>query len=108
MAQTTTPNSASSDYKDLSDQVSTLKQDLASISELLTEIGVRRKDETVAAAKERAAYLRERGSDTLTEAQLRAEDMQQQALAAIRNQPGTAIGIAVGIGFLAGLLTSRK
>lgn len=112
MAQTTmtngAPNDAPKDYKDLTDQVATLKKDLAGITDLLGEIGARRKDETIAAARARAAELRARGEDTLTEAQLRAEDMQEQAYAAIRRQPGTAIGIAVGVGFLVGLLTSRK
>ncbi len=108
MAQNTVTNGTSTDYKELSDQIATLKKDIASVTDLLGEIGVRRKNETVAAAKERAEYLRERGSDALTDAQLRAHDAQDQALEAIRRQPGTAIGIAIGVGFLAGFLSSRK
>ncbi len=120
MAQTASTNSVpaeakknmtsgtSTDYKELSDQIATLKKDLAGMTELIGEIGLRRKDETVAAARERAEYLRERGHDALSEAQIRAGDAQEQAFAAIRRQPGTAIGIAAAIGFLAGLMTSRK
>ncbi|MGY9045986.1 hypothetical protein P775_17420 [Puniceibacterium antarcticum] len=108
MAQTTMTNGTSSDYKELSDQIATLKKDLAGITDLLGDIGARRKDETIASAKVRAEHLRDRSSEALSEAQLRAADAQDQALEAIRRQPGTAIGIAVGIGFLAGFLSGRK
>ncbi|WP_186766618.1 DUF883 family protein [Puniceibacterium confluentis] len=111
MAQTTQTNlnnGTSTDYKDLSDQIATLKKDLAGVTELISEIGTRRKDETLAAAKLQAEKLKERGSDALTEAQIRALDAQDQAYDAIRRQPGTAIGIAIGVGFIAGFLSGRK
>lgn len=103
-----TSNDHSKDYTELSEQIATLKGDIASIADLLGDIGARRKDETVTAARERAAEAKDRGAEHLAAAQLRASVAQDEAMDAIRRQPGTAIGLAVGIGFLAGFLTGRK
>lgn len=100
--------SAGRDSEALSDQVSVLRQDLANITELLGEIGVRRKDETVAAARSRMERVRQEGETRWHDAQNKAHETQDELLQAIRRQPGTALGIAVAAGFLAGLLTSRK
>ena len=99
---------AGRDGEALADQVAVLRQDLATITELLGEIGVRRKDETVAAARERMGRFREEGEARWHDVQSKAHETQDELLQAIRRQPGTALGIAVAAGFLAGLLTSRK
>lgn len=99
---------AGRDSEAVSDQLEVLRKDLANITELLGEIGVRRKDETLAAARERLEKLRREGETRYNDARTQAHDMQEQAFDAIRRQPGTAIGIAVAVGFFAGLLTSRK
>ncbi|KMK66110.1 YqjD family protein [Puniceibacterium sp. IMCC21224] len=109
MATTNLSNgTASKDYQELSEQITTLKGDIAGIAELLGEIGVRRKDESIEAARQRAEELRVRGAEHLSQAQQHAAVAQDQAIDAIRRQPGTAVGLAVGIGFLAGFLTGRK
>ncbi|WP_037261883.1 DUF883 family protein [Roseivivax halodurans] len=99
---------AGRDSDALADQVSVLRQDLANITELLGEIGVRRKDETLAAARERMGKVRQEGEARWHDVQTKAHETQDELLEAIRRQPGTALGIAVAAGFLAGLLTSRK
>ncbi|WP_043770725.1 DUF883 family protein [Roseivivax isoporae] len=96
------------DTEALAAQIDTLRNDLSEVTSLLTEMGLRRRDETVAAAKERVDALRREGSERLHDAQRRATDAQDQVLESIRRQPGTAMGIAVAVGFLAGLLTSRR
>ena len=96
------------DAEALMAQIDTLKSDLASITEMLGEIGVRRTDETVSAAKARIEAAKREGEHLYENARDRAEQAQDQALEAIRRQPATAIGIAVGLGFLVGFLTSRK
>ena len=98
----------SSDYDALNDQVKTLKSDLASLTEMLTDIGVRRKDETVEAARARAKRMRAEASDRYDEAVDYANDARDQAFDAVRRQPGTAMAIAVGVGFLAGVLSGRR
>ncbi|SIT10532.1 Membrane-anchored ribosome-binding protein, inhibits growth in stationary phase, ElaB/YqjD/DUF883 family [Roseivivax lentus] len=99
---------AGQDTEALMAQIDTLKADLASITELLGDIGARRTGETLESAKARYASARSEGERLYGEARHRAEDAQDQALEAIRRQPATAIGIAVGLGFLFGFLTSRK
>jgi ElaB/YqjD/DUF883 family membrane-anchored ribosome-binding protein len=100
--------SGSEDYQELSAQIATIKNDIASLTELLGDIGARRKDETVEAAKARAERLRENASAQFSDAQVQASEARDQALDAIRRQPGTSIAVAVGIGFLAGILTGRR
>ena len=85
-----------------------LRTDLAAITDMLGEMGVRRKDETIAAARERMNRMRTEGEARWHQAQAKAYDTQDELLESIRRQPGTAIGIAVAAGFLAGLITSRK
>ncbi|QFS82618.1 hypothetical protein FIU97_07345 [Roseivivax sp. THAF40] len=107
-SSTSTKETDKADTDALKAQIDTLKADLASITDMLGEIGVRRKDETLEAAKARYASARSEGERLYSEARHRAEDAQDQALEAIRRQPATAIGLAVGMGFLFGFLTSRK
>lgn len=96
------------DYDDLSSQISAIKNDIAALTETLGEIGVRRKDETVEAARARAEKLRAQASERYDEARDYASDAREQAFEAVRRQPGTSIAVAVGVGFLAGILTSRR
>jgi ElaB/YqjD/DUF883 family membrane-anchored ribosome-binding protein len=96
------------DSEAIADQIDVLRKDLSAITDLLAEIGVRRKDETLAAARARMESLRAQGETRLTEARVQALDAQEQAFEAIRRQPGMAVGIAAAIGFFAGLLTSRR
>ena len=96
------------DYQELSEQIKTIRSDIASLTELLGEIGARRKDETVEAARARAEKLRASASEHFSDAQAQASEARDQALEAIRRQPATSIALAVGIGFLAGVLTSRR
>lgn len=99
---------AGRDKDALSDQVEVLRRDLASITEILSEMGVRRKDETVAAARARYERMRGEGEARWHDAQNRAHEAQDELLATIRRQPGTALGVAIGAGFLAGLIFGRK
>ncbi|MFZ5965068.1 DUF883 family protein [Thalassococcus sp. BH17M4-6] len=114
MATTTTTaasksaQSPKSDYDELSDQMKTIRSDISSLTELLSEIGVRRKDETLEAARERAKRMRNDASDKFDDARDQANEMRDQALDAVRRQPGTAIAIAVGVGFLAGVFSGRR
>ncbi|MFD1341443.1 hypothetical protein [Litorisediminicola beolgyonensis] len=99
---------AGNDVDALADQMAALKADLASLTDMITEIGVRRKDETVEMARDRIERLRREGRERFDDAQRYAHDTQDQVLESIRRQPGTAVGIAVAVGFLIGLVTSRK
>lgn len=86
---------------DLSDEIATLKADIASLTGTLSEYGKAKGNEAAKTAKEAV-------SDATTAARVKALDAQAQAEDFIRTQPGTALGIAAGIGFLVGLVTSRR
>ena len=97
-----------SDTEALSAQMDVLRNDLAAITDMLGQMGMRRKDETIAAARERMERMRSDGEARWQHAQAKAYETQDELLESIRRQAGTAIGIAVAAGFLAGLITSRK
>ena len=93
---------------DLTDQIDALKTDIASITEILADIGSTKRDEAASKVRATAEDVKARGEKHLSDAQARAEDMGQQAVEAVRQQPAAEVGIAVGVGFLMGFLTSRK
>lgn len=101
MAQPKAVNTASQDAQDnveqLSEQMAILRQDISAISRSLADLGVSTKDAALESARQKAAELRVSG-----------EELGQQAVDAVRQQPAAAVGIAVGVGFLLGFLTGRK
>lgn len=92
----------------LSDQITALKGDIASISQTLTDMGSARRDAVVSEASDKVAHLRKRGEQGLQEAQAKAEELADRATESVRKQPAAAMGIAVGLGFALGYLTGRK
>ncbi len=75
---------------DLAAQIDTLKSDLSKLTHTLADFGVAKTEAATASAKMKA-----------TEAQLQAEDF-------VRTQPATSIGLAAGLGFLVGMIASRR
>ena len=96
------------DIEQLSEQIATLKQDIASISQTISGLGGSTRDSAVDGARRKASHLRDAGEKQLHAAQYRAEEMGQQAADAVRTQPAAAVGLAVGLGFLLGFMTGRK
>ena len=98
---------AGNDTQALKSQLEAIKGDVAQLTELLGEIGLRRKDETLDAAKARYKDLRAKGEAQYDDAQRYLSEQTDQAVEAVRRQPLTALGIAVGIGFVVGLISRR-
>jgi ElaB/YqjD/DUF883 family membrane-anchored ribosome-binding protein len=96
------------DAADLSDQIAALKNDISAITKTLSEMGAAQRDAAVHNVREKAETLRDEGQRTVEYAQGRAEEMGQQTVDAIRRQPAAAVGVAVAVGFIAGMLTGRK
>lgn len=91
-------SSPEANYDELSKDLLTLKADLSRLTETLGKLGGEERDRLVAAAKAQGDALKSSG-----EAYLRDGERY------IRKNPGAALGIAAGIGFLAGfLMTSRR
>ena len=109
MAQVKAVNETPQDNIDqLSSQIATLRSDIAAISKSLADLGSNTKDVAVEKARQKASELRATGEEQLHAAQVRAEELGQQAVDAVRKQPATAVGLAVGVGFLLGFLSGRK
>ena len=86
---------------DLSDQISILKKDIATLTGTLSEYGKLKTAEAASTARATVADITETGK-------IKALDAQAQAEEFVRQQPATALGIAAGLGFLVGLLSSRR
>ncbi|MEM1302508.1 MAG: DUF883 C-terminal domain-containing protein [Pseudomonadota bacterium] len=106
MARASTNGSAKSE--DLSVQVAILRDDVAALTKTLGELGQAK----AADAQAQAAAMGHQVKQSATEAadhasealRTGAADAQRMA----RENPGTALGIAAGLGFLIGFMTARR
>ncbi|WP_299564714.1 DUF883 domain-containing protein [uncultured Sulfitobacter sp.] len=88
--------------EDLSVQIEILKDDLASLTNSISEYGSAKTHQATDAARAKATELRTAGRDRAAASYEQAEDF-------VRTQPATALGIAAGLGFLMGIFsTSRR
>lgn len=94
--------------EDLSKQIDALKGDIASIAQILSEMGRDQGNATAQRVRDTASDLRARGERQLHHAQAQAHELGGQAADAVRQQPAAAMGIAMGLGFILGFLTSRR
>ncbi len=104
---TETPNGKASSA-DLSAQVETLRKDLADLTNIIADLGKAKGEDAISAAKSSANAARDKVVDHAETARLQAMELQDQANSFVKNQPAAALGIAAGIGFLIGMLGSRK
>lgn len=93
---------------DLAKQIEALQKDLGDLTGMMTEMAKARAEKLKEDGEAKAQELRDKGEDAAAAAKQTAEDMQAQAMEYIRAQPATALGIAAGLGFLFGLLISRR
>ncbi|KAA9007949.1 DUF883 family protein [Histidinibacterium aquaticum] len=113
-SQTTQASTAASkaekeaSLKDISVQIEALKADLANLTEAMGDYGKSRYRSTRKDVERRAKDARRSAEDGMEHLQNEAEYYSRQAQDMVREQPGTALGIAAAIGFLIGLFASRK
>jgi len=101
MAKTPTANAKQVTVDELADQIALLKKDITSLTETLGSYGKAKSEEMRDTARTAADELSEAGRAKAMEAQKQAEEF-------LRTQPGTALGIAAGLGFLVGIITARR
>jgi len=101
MAKSPTANGKQVTIDELSEQIALLKMDIASLTETLGDYGKAKSDEMRDTARTAAHDLSEAGRAKAMEAQKQAEEF-------LQTQPGTALGIAAGLGFLVGIVTARR
>ncbi|MCR8825381.1 DUF883 family protein [Pseudosulfitobacter koreensis] len=107
------------DTSDVSAQLELIKADIAQLTTLLGQLTSHKKDEASARVKqgvsdlkntasEQATYARVRAAEAGEQVQDMAEQYYGQAEDAVRKQPALAVGIAAGLGFLVGMMTTRR
>ncbi|MDW3223574.1 MAG: DUF883 domain-containing protein [Paracoccaceae bacterium] len=117
MAQARTNGKA--DTADVTAQIDTIKDDIAALTALMSEMAKDKRDEAKTQLRKTASSVKESASDTMDVAQLKAiesgEKLYSEAEAAyhkaedsVRQQPAMAVGIAAGLGFLVGMMTARR
>ena len=117
MAQTRT--NSKTDTPDVSAQIDTIKEEIATLNALIADLVAGKSAEAKKEASETAAKLKNKASEQLEHAQEQAtaagkklhhdaEAALLQAETVMKQQPAFALGIAAGLGFLVGLLMTRR
>ncbi|SPH19578.1 hypothetical protein ASD8599_00312 [Ascidiaceihabitans donghaensis] len=94
--------------EDIAKQIEVLQNDISSLTSTIAQMGKAKGDEAVSTAKAKLSDVRDQANDHAETARLQAMELQGQANDFIRKQPATALGVAAGVGFLVGLLSTRK
>lgn len=102
MAQTATPvRNEEITTRELQQQISTLRDDISQLTETVTKYGK-------AQARAGINSVREAGAQRLSQ----AEDFATRTVADteeyVRTHPAASVGMAAGLGFLVGLMTTRR
>ena len=93
---------------DLSAQIDTLRADLSTLTSTIADLAAAKGEYAVSSAKAKVNSARDTVADQAETARLHALDLQDQANDFVHKQPGAALGIAAGMGFLVGFMSSRK
>lgn len=93
---------------ELSAQIESLKADVAELTSTLADYGRAQKAQLGAAAEDKYETAKKVGAETAEQAREKARDAYAGAEKAVRANPAASVGIAAGVGFLVGLMTSRR
>ena len=108
MARANSTESPQSELDDLSAQLATLKQDVPNLTKSLGELGTASKEAAKNGARRKAGEFRDAGEAQFNAARDQAEQYGQYAADTVRQQPAASMAVAVGVGFVLGMLTSRR
>lgn len=100
--------SGSANPADLADQMETLRADISALTSTIADLAQAKGADLSHAAKQQVAAARETVVSQAETAKEKASDLQDQAHEFARNQPAIALGVAAGLGFLVGLIMTRK
>lgn len=93
---------------DIAEQIEILRADLGALTKVIADMGRESGKSAVSAVKDKAGHVRDLAADQAETAQLHAMELKGQADDFVRKQPATALGVAAGLGFLVGYMSSRK
>jgi len=109
MARASTNGSAKDvSVEDLTNQIEILRKDLSDLTSTMSDMGKAKKAQLADAAAEQVEGSRQKGIGTGDLLGSHARDVQGQANDFVKSQPATALGIAAGVGFLVGLMSTRR
>lgn len=104
-----TSGSGEPQYEDLSRQIEAVKDDIARLTETLGNLGRSERDRLASAARARGEEIKAAGEEQYRHVRDTAEGYLQEGERYVKQQPGTALGMAVAVGFLVGfIMTSRR
>ncbi len=92
---------------DLTNQIDTLRGDLSTLKQIVTDLGKSKADDALSAVKAKATEAKDVVVDQTETARLHAMELQGQAGDFIKTRPATALCVAAGLGFLVGYLSQR-
>jgi ElaB/YqjD/DUF883 family membrane-anchored ribosome-binding protein len=94
--------------EDVAAQMIELRNDVADLTKLLGQLAKGKGDDVTEAVQEKAKELRDAAKSHAAAASEQTAALQNQANDFIKSQPAAALGIAAGLGFLVGFMSSRK
>ncbi len=95
-------------YEDLNEQISILRDDISALTGTIADLTKAQANQLTGAAAQQAEAARQKGVETAALVANQAKDVQTQAQEFVDARPGTALGIAAGLGFLVGMMSARK
>ena len=93
---------------DVMEQMAILRDDLNSITVTLGELAQAKGADLTHAAQGRINEAKQKATEGVETARAQAAHLNDQANDFVRTQPAAALGIAAGLGFLIGMLSTRK
>ena len=96
------------DAEDLNARIGALQKDISAITDILGQMARNRGEAAADAVQDRLSELRERGSAQADMLQARAYEVGERTGDFVHRQPVTALGMAAGLGFLAGMIAARR
>ena len=93
---------------DVADQMEILRADISALTSTVSELAQLKGAELSQAAKDQIAAAKKTAATQVDAAKDQALQLQDQANEFARNQPVAALGIAAGLGFLIGMMMTRK
>jgi ElaB/YqjD/DUF883 family membrane-anchored ribosome-binding protein len=93
---------------DLTEEIQTLRDDLGSLTDTISELTKSKGNEVSHIAGRQVDAAQKKAAEAADFVNTRASDAQHQAENFVKEQPATALGIAAGLGFLVGMVGTRR
>lgn len=93
---------------DVNQQMAVLREDIANLTAAVADYGKAQGLQLKSAATEKAAHVAQSSTEAAAAVKAKAEVAYSDAETAVRANPAAAVSIAAGLGFLVGMLATRR